>query len=823
MPTIEIYTSLIEKDPQNAKLYIDRGICHIIKGNKIDAKNDFIKAIEFGFNNITDLMPEVKLPAIEQKSVYFNKVKTIVAAKQIKKANEDIKNNPKEGTYFILKAILYIINGEKEKAKRNFIEAIDFGKDFYAVDDFNDYYTGTGQMDYFACFKDREMILSAIITCNFDSTNTYLAYKERANCRFYGVTGDGRFYNKKIENTEDALSDYNKIIELSEQFQDIEVGSAYYSRGLIHKINGDFSKAINDFHIVKIKNDHLISKFKNSVDSVKWIDGLVSKMKIFVAQRSNKSIDQTNAITALITRSRLENADAYFECCKILHQQNDIKQLEHDFKVAENEFNNAIGYPSFNGLVFLRWGKFYIEFDKKKEAAEKFNKAIDCDLSSDVSYVSEIGELYFKKGYLNEANQLYNPLCVKLKKESINFHLHTFRDWEINNFGDRLFKLGLLFEKEKEYELAILYMSWVEFFIECSVVKANSGQFANLMLVSEEREFEKCIIRCQNQKELSNKDQELEKSYTKLNISDQELEKVNQELRKTNKELEKKTLDLERTKGELEDIMAMFAHKFRGPLQNIMWNVDHQNHKKVSLEAVKTMNGLLDIFSTVSTSSEHLQQKLITDKKGDGSVSETLNKSIVLAVSQALSQRNIQKTRQHFIKFAKQKELVPENITRHKWSEEFYEIEANLQKDWETEFMNFLDLSDPVSMFDWIEQHFCKFEIEGFDDDGIWFQKYGPKESIMIIIFVEMLLNAIKYYDSDKKQLIKISWKNTGEHYEFVIENPSSPKERDIDKGSGKGHHFLRKISQKLGREMPELEFADIFIVSFPFDNNLMI
>jgi tetratricopeptide (TPR) repeat protein len=761
---INAVTKQIEENPNNAELYILRGMRYASSGSKKKAKTDFDRAIELESNRNPS--------EINENGVNSNPKDDVMTRNLIKELTFKISKESKKAELYVVRGKLYAGVKNKKEARADFYKAIELGgeseKEIYFE-----------EKPEFLPIDDHLEELTESIETKVNSNEAYGAYKERAN------------YFREQKNDANMLSEYDKIIELSESFADDNIGSAFFERGLIHNRNGYFDKAISDLCTVKIKNDQLIEKQLKSDAIVRKKDLLITKIDSFIDSLSDNQDSSEIDPNSLVFRCRLQNALAYKVCCEIHHKQNNKKQFEQDFKIAENEFNEAISQKKLRGIAFLLKGNFYLQFEKIKEAEENFNKAIESCLHAEIAYVTSIGQAYSRKGYALKSYDLYYPISKKVEKESINATLYNRTAIEISILCKAYFDLGLSFDKEENYKMTNLCMREAQLLGDYNF--PTYGEYIDLAWYI--IEAEKYIIRNTHYIELSKK----------------------------NQALEEKSFELEKAKEELEDIMAMFAHKFRGPLQNIIWNVDHSNQAKVSQEAVKTMSGLLDIFSAVSTSSEYLLQKLIADKKGDSSVIEILRKSVILAVSQALSQRNIQKSRQHYINFAKQKGLVPVDITRQLWNEEFYELEASFQKDWETEFMDFLDLSDPVSMLDWIEQHFCKFKIKGFDDDKIQFQKYGPKESIMIIIFVEMLLNALKYYDSDKKQPIRISWKSNSEHYDFVIENPSSPKERDIDKGSGKGHHFLKKISKKLDHEMPELVFADMFIVSFPFNNNILI
>ena len=111
---------------------------------------------------------------------------------------------------------------------------------------------------------------------------------------------------------------------------------------------------------------------------------------------------------------------------------------------------------------------------------------------------------------------------------------------------------------------------------------------------------------------------------------------------------------LEKAKQELEEVMGMFAHKFRGPLRSIRNNLDYDSPKQATLESVQTMGGLLDIFSIISSNAQKLREQLQQDRQGNGTLLTVLKKSLSLAIEQLLSIDNIDIIRQHYLNYAKE-------------------------------------------------------------------------------------------------------------------------------------------------------------------------
>jgi len=257
-------------------------------------------------------------------------------------------------------------------------------------------------------------------------------------------------------------------------------------------------------------------------------------------------------------------------------------------------------------------------------------------------------------------------------------------------------------------------------------------------------------------------------------------------------------------KQELEDVMAMFAHKFRGPLQSIQYNAEHSNQKQITLQAVQTMAGLLKIFSTIATDAQQLRHKLRQDMQGDGTLVSVLEKALLPVIKQVLTIDNAKKIRQHYLGYAKKTGQVPATTTRKQWVQDYFQLEEQLQAAWEESFSALLTEPRLEQLVAWIEERFFPLEVTGFHDETIHFERYGATESTLIIVMTEMLLNAVKYYSSKTNEPVRLSWQHDKTFCTLVCENPSSRDERRIDKGSQKGHKFLNIIARNLQGNFPE-------------------
>jgi signal transduction histidine kinase len=248
---------------------------------------------------------------------------------------------------------------------------------------------------------------------------------------------------------------------------------------------------------------------------------------------------------------------------------------------------------------------------------------------------------------------------------------------------------------------------------------------------------------------------------------------------------------------ELEDIMAMFAHKFRGPLQSIQYNVEHDNHKKRTIEAVQTMTELLKIFSLISSDAETLRQKILQDKKGKGTLATVLVKSLSQAITQLLTVNNMDRIVQHYLAYAKKKAQIPSTATREQLMDDYLDVWENLQAEWENSFMQ-LVADDLICLTAFLQERFFPIQIVGVNDNLIHFKPYGATESVFIIVMTEIFLNTVKYYSSVTAEPVIVRWESQPEICKLVCENPTTQIERGSPKGSHKGHLFLKAIARKL-------------------------
>ncbi|WP_198007903.1 tetratricopeptide repeat protein [Methylovulum miyakonense] len=285
--------------------------------------------------------------------------------------------------------------------------------------------------------------------------------------------------------------------------------------------------------------------------------------------------------------------------------------------------------------------------------------------------------------------------------------------------------------------------------------------------------------------------------------------------------LEKKIVQQEK---ELEDMMSMFAHKFRSPLDAIIYNTSHDNNPKLYAEAAQTMRGLLDIFSIISTDEKILTEKIKADCQGNAHLNTVLSKTLNMILLHLLSVSGTEKIHQHYLAYAKAHGKVAASVTDKEWYDEHFELEQALQAEWEQDFAALLSQSAPLAeRLAWLEQHFFKLELIGFDRDDIQFKEYAVTESLLTILLNEILVNAFKYYSSETRQAVVLEWSERDGKQILSCRNPSIRRERDVIKGSGKGHTFLSALARKIGGQFTKPKPQDDFVLEFGIPDELLV
>jgi signal transduction histidine kinase len=276
----------------------------------------------------------------------------------------------------------------------------------------------------------------------------------------------------------------------------------------------------------------------------------------------------------------------------------------------------------------------------------------------------------------------------------------------------------------------------------------------------------------------------------------------------------------------VENMMAMFAHQFRGAVGSIRFNAENQNDATIYIRLAQSMSGLLETFRIVSTTPEILADSFKSDCRGENSVECVLLQTIELVLAELLSKSSRPKISPYYRVFAQRNGLAPQAVSQSEWSgtKVWTTLEAELEAKWESEFSALVGSQDFAKLRRWLTEHFLPVQLNGFEASPIRFAEYGPKASLLTIVFAEMVANAIKYSIAGATGPITLSWNADTSNVTFTCTNPSTmeTRQRAKSKGSGRGHKFLTIIANNLkGRFVSDVQ-RETSSSSFSFPSELV-
>lgn len=301
-----------------------------------------------------------------------------------------------------------------------------------------------------------------------------------------------------------------------------------------------------------------------------------------------------------------------------------------------------------------------------------------------------------------------------------------------------------------------------------------------------------------------------------------QLQEKNEQLLAAKVETDRANQELELAKTDLEDMMAMFAHKFRGPVDSIIANAEHYtaNRDHLFKDLGRTMNGLLDIFSFVSSHSEMLLPRLRKDNDGPHTLKHVVHKSLWLAIVQLLAKRNVDRMNMLYFNYAKREQRIPPGTTFSSWRKDkaMRDVREAIRSTWEIDIGGYGDFEDLDSLLVWCGSKFMNIQVIGVKESDIHFSDSGSKESLLLVILTEMLINAIKHYDPVSAVPLVLSWEADAELFTFACSNPTSSEARTRGEGSGRGLKFLALIATNVkGKFVPPSQNDEVRAAfSFP-------
>ncbi len=615
--------------------------------------------------------------------------------------------------------------------------------------------------------------------------NNAVAYFNRANC------------HNKQKNYGLALLDYNKAIELNPNYTE-----AYKGRSLCYEKQEEHKLASDD-----LKNVFMLELGFEPIDDELSLDNYTK-----------------------VIESDTNNAVSYFNRAKFYNTQK-------VYDLALVDFTKAIELNPNYASAYYNRGICHYNQESYQRALDDLTKAIELNTDFRSAYRYR-ANCYYKQGNYELASDDYTKLINFAPDDDINAYSSRARCYyKQENYQlalDDLTKaieiceniyLNDIFSHAPHYEYycrSLCYYKQEKYNFSLTDID-NAIKFCNSLETKRRYCLGAKIIACSAKKYDKAKDY-IEQYFENVDSKEQQHKDIYfQEIEKTQK-IEEKNQQLQAKEKELEDMMSMFAHKFRSPLDAIIYNTSHENNPKLYAEAAQTMRGLLDIFSIISTDDKILTDKIKTDHQCNGRLITVLDKTLNMILLHLLSVSGAEKIQQHYLAYAKAHGKIDESVSYKIWCDDYFELEQELQAEWEQSFSALLNQSAPLEQrLNWIELHFFKLEIIGFERDDIQFKDYAITESFLIILINEILVNAFKYYSSEIKQPVILQWIERDGYQVLTCHNPSIRRERTTIKGSGKGHTFLSALARKTNSQFTKPKPQDDFVLEFAIPNDLLL
>lgn len=286
---------------------------------------------------------------------------------------------------------------------------------------------------------------------------------------------------------------------------------------------------------------------------------------------------------------------------------------------------------------------------------------------------------------------------------------------------------------------------------------------------------------------------------------------------------------VEKTHAEVvENMLAMFAHKLRGPIDSILFNTNHHRDERIYIDAAQTMNGFMEMASSISASPERIESSCREDVEGAASPLSVLVHSLKQALLSLLSGRNRLRMSPHYLAYAKKQGAAPMDLSMSTWMREktWVSLERELQSQWETDIGGLIATADIEMMSDWMRAHLLPLSVKGFEVTSVRFSEYGLKASLLRVIFQELLVNAIKHATPGTQTPLILAWSEgcvDAKTIAFSCGNPSTleSRRREKSKGSGRGHKFLELLAQNLGGQLKVDVMKNDSTVSFHIPQSL--
>jgi tetratricopeptide (TPR) repeat protein len=435
--TVDDYTKMIERDPNNDNLYVERGMLYGNQGDFNKAKEDFTKAIQ--------LNPSCF-------SAYNNRGNIYISEKLYDLALTDytrcIKINPAAVQSYINRGIVYEEMRDYPSAIQDYTQAIALNPADYEVYLFRwKLYNALGEE------KLAEADLEKAHTINPFATEHWI--QRRMNPPLDPASAEAH-----IQNSLESFASHEYDIAIAEATEAIKIGSkhdavAYSNRGMAHVGKGNDALTFGIIHTAQIEYTlaiadykkvleldpedadakthsnlgiayHQLQDYANAIENLTWAIDRLSKF-------SNLDADDTKTFSnSLYYRGRSYAMTRKFSLAKkdfekiltINPADYEVKQMLRTVSQMDCENNSE---TSETDDVFNQ-GLFYaFEAKDNDKAIKAFTQVIKTDPKFYSAFLNR-GNCYFKKGLYDKAIADYDNV---LSLNPHNIDAYKIRAWAL--------------------------------------------------------------------------------------------------------------------------------------------------------------------------------------------------------------------------------------------------------------------------------------------------------------------------------------------------------------------------------------------------------
>ena len=208
-----------------------------------------------------------------------------------------------------------------------------------------------------------------------------------------GYSNRGVLY-KDMKRYDDALKDYNKAIELQQDYP-----IPYNNRGVLFKIENKFDEALNDYNKAIQLNPEYTDAFYNRAVVYK------------IQKRYDESLNDYNHAIKL----RPNNASIY-------NSRGSLFANQDKFDEAYRDYSKAIALQHDFASAYYNRGLLLAKVKKRDEALNDYNKAIELQPS--------MAEAYYSKGVLEFDAGKKDAGCNDIKKSATMGYQPAMEDYK---------------------------------------------------------------------------------------------------------------------------------------------------------------------------------------------------------------------------------------------------------------------------------------------------------------------------------------------------------------------------------------------------------